>query len=655
MVSTSPTGNIADLKAGELLLPVYVSLRPEGVYINIPRVPPETGLKPFVERLFGNETRFMGLDYSCFMQLLYGSGEAAPANPNTPEVRIADGIVRFPPERRALYKGVKIIGGGERAEYLFEPVAIEVASEEPVYGEPGEDGSRAIVGYTRTTHLQPTRLNFDEFIADMWLKGVRFGIDAAAVRQTIESGATTRLDIAVQRDPTSGMDAEIREESDALHRDNSPKILLNGKADLRRFKNRFPQVAKDMPLLRKIPRVLGKQGFRVTGEIIEPPLPADLDLNALAGPGTRIERKGSGEVIVAGMEGFLVFDTRSNHIEVTEKVENRGGISVKTTGDIFLVVDEFVEHGEVQEGRVVEGKHLTFLSPVFGTVQSDHGDILLKSNLSGGRAQSCGGNISIMGHAYNASMEARDGKITVPTAENCTIIGKSVAIEHAVNCEIVAEELHLGAAEGCAIAGKTVRVVSSGSRKGKETFITMLVPDFHEFDQHIARIRNDMAATEKIAQAKEEEIRRATAEPEFAKYLAVVATLQSGAIKLTAMQQGNWQQMVARFSRPLKELATLEAEKNKLAEKRLAMEQEIAQISRQREDSANGVLCEIGKILGDTGVKKLHSNLGASIFYDLPGHELKVRLRHFGNPGDRIFSDAEGSLNWVCKAPPPIA
>lgn len=651
MASISSPGNITDLKEGEFLLPAYVSLRTEGVFINIPRIPPETGLMPFIERLFGNETRFMELDYDCLMRLLYGSGEAAPTKPGATEVRIAGGIVRFPPERRALYKGVKIIGGGERAEYLFEPAAIEVASDEPVYGEIGDDGVRPVIGYTRTTHLQPTRLNFDEFVADLWFKGVRFGIDAAAVRQTIESGATTRMDIAFQLEPTSGMDAEIREESDALHRDNSPKILLNGKADLRRFKNRFPQVAKDQPLLRKIPRKLGKQGFRVTGAAIEPPLPADLDLNALAGPGTRIERKGDGEVIVANMDGFLVFDIRSNHIEVTEKVEDRGGVSVRTTGDLSLAVDEFVEYGEVQEGRVIEGKHLTFLSPVFGTVQSDHGDILLKNNLSGGRAQSCGGNITVQGRAYNASIEARGGNVTVPVAENCTIIGKSVSIEHAVNCEIVAEELRLGVSEGCAIAGKTVRVASSTARKGKETFITMLVPDFHEFDQHVAQIRNEMAANDKLARAKEEEIRRTTAEPELAKYLSVAATIQSGAIKLTAVQHGNWQQMVVRFSRPLKELAVLEAEKNKLAEKSLAMKQEIEQIFRQREDSANSVLCEIGKILGDTVVKKRHSNLGATIFHDLPGHELRVRLRQPGNLGDRIFSDAEGSLNWACKAP----
>lgn len=651
MASAPLSDSISDLKKGGLFLPAYVSLRPEGVFINIPLLPPETGLKPFVERLFANETRFEGLDYPCFQRLLYDTGAAATASTGAAEARIADGIVRFLPERRALYKGVKIIGGGVRAEYLFEPIAIEVATDEPVYGTPGEDGIRPVTGYTRKTSLQPSHLNFDEFVADMWLKGVRFGIDAAAVKLAIAGGETTRMDIAHQRAPTKGTDAEIREESDALHRDNSPKIMLNGKADLRRFKNRFPQIAKDQPLLRKIPRVLGEPGFRVTGEIIEPPLPSDLDLDVLAGPGTRVERRGNGEVIVASMDGFLAFDDHSNHIAVTEKVENRGGVSARTTGDLSLAVDEFVEHGEVQEGRVVEGKHMTFLSHVFGTVLAGNGDILLKNNLSGGRAQSCGGNITVQGRAYNASMEARDGNITAPVAENCTIIGKTVSIEHAVNCEIVAEELHLGIAEGCAIAAKAVHVASSNTRKNKETVIAVLAPDFSEFDRRIANVREDMAETGKAMQAKTEEIRAATSDPEFAKYLAAAATIQSGAIKLSAAQQANWQQMAARFARPVKTLVALNTEKNKLAENSLALEQEIAHLSKQRENSANGVLCEIGAILGDTIVRELHSNLGASLFHNLPGHEFKSRLRHLGEPGDRILSADSGSLKWVCKAP----
>ena len=72
---------------------------------------------------------------------------------------------------------------------------------------------------------------------------------------------------------------------------------------------------------------------------------------------------------------------------MTEKLENKAGISVKTTGDLVLSVDEFIEHGEVQEGREVRGRNMVFRSDVFGRVISEGGNIELKKNLSGGIAE----------------------------------------------------------------------------------------------------------------------------------------------------------------------------------------------------------------------------------------------------------------------------
>ncbi len=649
MTSTSPVGDLVGLKEGELLIPVFIRKRPEGVFIDVSVIPAEGGLQTFIERLFTNGAYFKNLNYTGFMRLLFGAGTAADG---AAEVRIADDIIRFSPQRRVLYKGVKIIKDGERAEYVFEPVFLESVVEEPVYGDPGDDGVKPIVGHTQKTEMQPTRLDFDEFVADMWLKGVRFGLDTDAVRQAIERGDTIRMDIAFQRAPTNGMDAEIREETTALHRDNSPRIMLNGKADLRSFKNRFPQIAKDVPLLRKIPRVLGEPGYRVTGQIIEPPLPLDFDLNALAGPGTRIERSGKGELIVANMDGFIAFDTRSNHIEVTKKVENRGGVSVRTTGDISLAVDDFVEHGEVQEGRVVEGKHMTFRADVFGAVMAQNGNIQLDKNLSGGCARSVGGDIAVKGRAFNAILEAWDGKITAVFAESCMIFGKTVSIEHAVNCEIIAESLHLKNAEGCAIAGEAVQIGCSNDRKDKETVVSMLVPDFSVFDQQIARIKNDLLEIGKALDARAQEITAASSEPGFAKYLSIMAMIQAGTIRLTAEQRMSWQQMANRYATAAKALAVLNAGEMKLEEKGQALEQEIERVSRQRKDSGAGVRCEIKEVLGETVVQKLRSGSGLSIFHNLPGHELRAKLRHLGGPQERIFSGSQGCVEWQFTAAP---
>lgn len=648
MTSNQTKADITDLKENAIAFPAFISTRPEGVFVILSRIPPGDGIRQFIERLFASESRFEGLDYSCFTYLLYGTRIPAQDTMKTAEVRIADRIVRFPSQRSSLYKEPRITRGGAQAEYLFEEIIID----EPIYGNPDNNGIRPVIGYAPKSTLQPTELDFDEFVTAMWLKGIRFGIDEMAVRQVIRSGKTGRVIIATQLEPIRGADAEILEISEALHRDNSPMITLNGKADLRRFKNRFPQIAKDTPLLQKIPRTLGEPGYRVTGEIIEPPLPVDINLEELSGPGTRIDNTEKGEFIVSDIDGFIVFDTHSNRIEVTKKVENRGGVSIRTTGDLSLSVDDYVEHGEVQEGRVIEGKDMTFLSNVYGTVISDNGNILLKSNLSGGRLTSNFGNITIEGRSFNASVEARDGKVTMMVAESCMIIGKTVFIEHAVNCEIIAEDLQLDVAEGCSIAGKTVRITSSGMRKEQETVITMVTPDFSELDQHIVKKRSELTEIQKSVQAKVEEIRIASSQPDFAKYLAAANSIRIGVIKLTDAQQAGWQQMVARFARQAKALTELEKERNRLAEASLALEQEISLVLQKRGESMKGVLCEIGEVFGDTVVAKHLSTMGIAAFHELSYRALKTRLRQLGEPQDQLFSGDEGSFEWRYVAPP---
>jgi len=95
----------------------------------------------------------------------------------------------FLPERHELYRGAKLLEGGNRAGYFFEPVSIEEVYEDPVYGEPGEDGVSPVTGYETKTWQAPTELDFDEFVAAMWLNGVKFGIDEDAVRQAIADDA----------------------------------------------------------------------------------------------------------------------------------------------------------------------------------------------------------------------------------------------------------------------------------------------------------------------------------------------------------------------------------------------------------------------------------------------------------------------------------
>ena len=651
-----PADNDIDIKASGLTLPAYVITRPEGVFIKLSPPPAQDILKLFIDRLFSSDARFEGLDYASFISLLYDTDFAKSKTGSAAELQIAKKIVGFTPQRKALYKGVKIMGAGDRAEYMFEPVSIEVGSEETVKAKPGSEdkpadgGVAPVAEQTRKVEMQPTKLDFDEFVADMWVKGIRFGINTDAVRKAIAQGMSIRVDIARKLDPTDSVDAKVAEESVSLHQDNTPMILANGKADLRRAKNRFPQVAKDAPMLRKVPCVPGKPGYRVTGEVIEPRTPLDIDLNKLAGEGTSIVKNEKGEFIVSAMDGFLCLDENTGQIGITAKIENRGGISAKGTGDIKLAVDEYVEHGEVQEGRVVEGKHMTFLSDVFGTIISNGGHIQFGKNLSGGRAQSIGGDITVKGRASNATLEAWDGKITAHFAEECTIIGKSVFIERAVNCDIIAEELQLGIAEGCAIAGKKIQIKSSSAHKNRETVISVLLPDLNSFDQQIAKVRVSLTPINNALQAKSREIAAAKSDPAFAKYLAIAAKIQDGSVKLSAEQQPDWQKIVRQFAPIMKG-------SEELNNKRQTLESEIERLSQARKNCGAGECCEIAEVLSDTVVRKLHSNkgmlgfAGILVFRGLPAQQLKAQLQHLGTSQERIFSGDKGHFEWVFQVP----
>ncbi|MBI3221529.1 MAG: DUF342 domain-containing protein [Nitrosomonadales bacterium] len=591
-------------------LPAYVHVRPDGVYIAVSPPPAQDILQTFVDRLFNNNAYFKGLNYALFLDLLYGAKPVTVKAGQAPEVRLASDIVTFPARRKS-------------AE---------------------EDGVIPIVEYAKKTEAHPTKLDFDEFVAEMWLKGVRFGIKADAVRAAIQSSDTTRIEIAVQREPTESTDAQIVEEHSRLRQDRSPLILSSGRAVLSTAKNFFPQVAKDEALLRKVPRTLGDPGYLVTGSAIEPRLPKDLDLQRLAGPGTRVEYHAQGDLIVAAIDGFLRFDDISKKVEVTPTIENRSGISAKSTGDIKLDVDEFVEHGEVQEGRFVKGKHLTFRSAVYGTVLANGGNIVIDDNLSGGEAKSIGGDIAVHGRSYNANLEAWDGTITIKFAESCAILAKSVKIERAVNCEIVAENVQMDSAEGCAIAGMDIGIAATQARRDRETVITVLLPDCSGLESQIAAARDEIAKIEGVLQSNAEQMEKFSADPKQAKLIDLGAKIRNGQIQLTSQQQNEWQKIFAQFPPAVKDTLVLQGKIKDLSD-------QIAELTRQIEASSTGQRCIIKEVLGDTVGQTLTTHLGVAAFRNLSRQELKTRLSQIGASRERIFSGWQGHVEWQFQGP----
>jgi hypothetical protein len=651
MMQQSGETSPADQQQKEILLPAYLLRQQSGIFVDLSLFPVGGVLAEFIDRLFGAGARFLGLNYRLFSGLLYDYDAIMGVYGTGAKVKLAENVVDFPPRRKALYKAVKMDAECKRAEYLFEPVMIEEVKEEPVYGEPGADGVAPIVGSARKTVLSPTDLDPDEFIADMWQKGVRFGIDADAVAAVISRQETARIEVASQLEATEGKDAEIEEASDALRRDNSPKRLANGKADLRKFQNRFPQIENGARLLKKKKCVPGKPGFKVSGKIIEPPVPLDFDLNALAGDGTRVENQGANEFIVASRDGFLSLDVATNHIAVTEKIENKGGISMKTTGDLSLAGDDFIEHGEVQEGRVVDGKNMTFRSDVYGEIVSQGGFILLESNLSGGSARSIGGDVTSNGRALNSVIEAWGGLVTAKYAESCLILGESVAIERAVNCEILAKNVQLGIAQGCGIAGKIIQIESSGSCREKETIVSVLVPGLTQIDAQIHLVIKEIAECKQTVEAKEQELVLIKEDEEVARYLALAESIQQGSVKLSDAQQGNWQKMMGKFANIKRAMERLNSEKQEQLKRIPDFEQKLAQLIRVREKSGEGIHCEIAEIAGDTRVRTMVAERGITGFQKSNANELRIKLREQGFPLEQVFLCSEGNLDWNYELP----
>ncbi len=635
----------------EMAMPVFVYNRADGVFVDLPKLSvAEGGFERFIDRLFESGARFTGLDYELFLKLLYDEEWLMETIAKTPSLKVAESIVRFLPERQALYRKVKILPKDLRAEYMFEPVSLEESYKEPLYGDP-ENGEAPIIGYEDKKRDVPTKLDFDEMVADMWLKGVKFGLREEAIRKTIASGETVRLPVALHQDPTDSRDAEIIEVCADLHRDNSPRILANGRADLSVYKNRFPYVKQGTQLLKKIPRRLGKPGRKVTGEIIEPDMPKDLDLAKLSAAGTAIEQGKDGEYVVATMDGYVGIDAKLNSISITEKIETKEGISAKTTGDLALAADEFIEHGEVQEGRTVKGRHMTFLSDVFGNVIAEDGNIVISGNLSGGRVEAHRGNVKLGKRATRAMVIARDGELTAAQCESSTLIARVVHVEHAVNCEIVADELYADVVEGCIIAGKIVRIRSAGERRGTETLVTMVVPDGSLLREGISETKKALADAQAAVAAKAAELDALKTEPEFAKFLALHARIESGAIRLTAEQSGNWQKLVEKHSRSVQQLAMLKREADALAVAAREVEEMLASMEQEQQELGKDISCAIERVEGNTVGQTMRTVNGLDSLCAMSAIEIRNTLQTMDARKARVFYGDEGSIEWKFEKP----
>ncbi len=634
------------VEAGEALLPSFVRKRPGGLYVDPTDLGMDGRFTRFVENVFSAGSYFSGLEFGNFNRLLYEVERAA--NDSEP-IRLAAAIRPFPEERRALYRPVRTGSDGSFAEYLFEHVFLEIEEPAPEKADGADDGDAPIDWTKKPVKAVPAKLDFDEFVAHLWMQGVRAGVDESAVRRIINKGETGKLTVARWIQPTGGKDAGIEEKTKSLHRDNSPKISRNGNADLGQFKNRFPQVVKDEALLRKTPRVPGEPGRKVSGEIVEPKPPADFDLASLAGPGTRIEQRRDGEYILASMAGFVNLDTSSNQISITEKIVGREGVSVRTTGNLSLSGDDYEEFGEVQEQRVVEGKNMTFHADVFGSLVSRGGLILLEHNMTSGRASNPGGEIVAHGRTSASVLEAPKGKIHLKHAEGCTISGSDVVVDSATYCHIVGERVQVGTAAGCSVTGLSVAIAESKSYKGKETVCTMLVPNLSANDGKRTAVRKRLA---EVAADLDEQRKKAAAlrgQKEFGSFLMLQSKIAKGEIKVAPAQEAHLMKLAARFSPMMQELRALGEAIGRVQKTHAEIEEQSKTLDLERESMGAEVQCVITSVAGDTVVRAMQYDFAIDFLSGDGLKELLTRVRSLDRSPEKLFMGDSGQFDWHYK------
>ena len=596
-----------------------IEQRPDGVYAD-PAVLGTTVLAA-LDGLLRSGRYLAGLDYPVLVKALFDSGPALPTGPDgVPVVRLADAVVPFNPQRRALYRSVKISGG--EAEYYFEQVHLA-----------GADGQPEVAA----------RLDVDEFVADMWLKGIRFGIDVAAVREAIALGNAGRIVVARRLEPVAGIDASVIEVSGDIHRSNAPRQLANGKLDLMSFQNRFPQVKAGTRLLQKLPTQVGTPGFEMSGIRIEPAAPRDLDFASYAGAGTSVDKAKDGDFLVAIRTGFLNVDNKTRQISVGDKIVSRDGVSARTTGNLQLAGD-YEEFGEVQEKRVIEGTNITVHADVYGQIVSRGGTVRLRANLVGASAQNKQGDIVVDGVASSAQLQALAGAVTLQRAENCVVSGTRVRIEHAVNCDIVADEVSIGRAEGCAVAARRVRVEWAAPWRDSEMLVYTLVADCGRIDEVLVQVRARLAQIgQRIAHHKSE-LAQLCSQPEVRKYLEIAGKVRSGETTLTPAQARQFRQMGQVVAPALTKIGEVGTARKTLDAELAEGQALLARFEAQRAERAGMSGVAITRLAGDTQVRTLAVDPDGPSFHHMATREVRARLR--GAAGTRLHSGAGGSFRW---------
>ncbi|HPP46580.1 MAG TPA: FapA family protein, partial [Accumulibacter sp.] len=471
----------------------------------------------------------------------------------------------------------------------------------------------------------------------------------------IDTEKTVRLVVAKPLAFVSGRDAELKELAPGLHRNNAPRRLSGGRLDLRSFETCYPQVSAELPLAQKIPLQAGVDGRDILGQPLPAPAAKDFDLTAIAGPGTRVSSEKDGEYLLACRAGFLVIDTKTQQFSVSEKIVSHEGVSVRTTGDLSLNVEEYEQHGEIQEKRIVHCRSITAHGAVCGQIISSGGLVCLKSNLVGGSASNAAGDIVVEGLASGATLTAQAGAIKLKRADNCLIRAQRVTIERAVNCDIVADEVSIDLAEGCAVAGKTIQLSWARSWRELDNSVLVRLPDLAGSFARQRALQTRLSEVQQARSALQEKLSELRSEKEMASYLRLAGEIRRQERVLSPEQEAGWQRLAAKMAPALRLMAKLNGLLKQHESEIQQLDQQLAELKQENETACQGINCQIEQSEGDTRVVTYQPAAGQESLFLLSPKELKLRLRRCDEKTRCLFAGSGQRFAWNYRPPIPLS
>ncbi|MBE3580308.1 MAG: DUF342 domain-containing protein [Thermoanaerobacteraceae bacterium] len=246
----------------------------------------------------------------------------------------------------------------------------------------------------------------EDLTREMERQGIRYGIDWQACGRGLEPSTEGTLIIAQGIPPVPGKDASVE-----IFFTTQPKVpVAVGEEETVDFRERFHFTAVEagMVLARKHPAGAGQPGQTVTGELILPPEPKDIQM--IAGSGAVL--RNDGLEVIAAMAGRPVVRRLKGRviISVLPALMHPSNVDI-TSGNISFSGDVIIA-GQVEEGMRVEAG----------------GNINIAGAVSGAAIRA-GGCIEVRGNVFSSLLVA--GSSTVWQEKFLSILGRIGAmLEH---------------------------------------------------------------------------------------------------------------------------------------------------------------------------------------------------------------------------------